>query len=274
MQQQLPQPGNCTLMRRYLVYTCRPPTWCGGLGDRIKGVLAVFSACAGNNRQFLIDAPGTFDSFQPARINWALPLPEACLQQSAVQLDLIDANTRGKQTLNEAAKGNIPCIKVNINELYEPAANWKAALTQLFRPADAAVSPPYTALHVRTGGNGDFRGIDPPRLSVASVAWFVRRARPGAPVVIVSDSLAVKARASHLCRLRNLQCTYSQSRSVHIDRQKHTESDMLNTWRDFFTLVHSTCLLRSQSGFSEMATVWPGSRVLPNCSAVFPHYAT
>lgn len=58
---------------RYLVYTCTETKQCGGLGDRVRGIVATFALAVALNRTFLLhsDIPiGLERVFAPNRLDW------------------------------------------------------------------------------------------------------------------------------------------------------------------------------------------------------------
>jgi hypothetical protein len=59
---------------KYLLYSC--DAWCGGIGDRINGILTLFYVAMTTNRVLLIDHPNPFpltETLVSNRVNWNVP---------------------------------------------------------------------------------------------------------------------------------------------------------------------------------------------------------
>lgn len=246
-------------MLRIIVYTCFHS--CGGLGDRLNGITAALAVSLATRREFRIHAPATTAALTPADIRWDLPIPPSCHP-----VHVIDQGKSGYSKFLKLASSDIACIRVRINQYYGDKQS--QLLKQLFRPLPrSSAAPPYAAIHIRTGGNGDFKGFDPARYNISDIPRFL------APLIewtgtvyIASDSSLVKSASLIACRKRNLTCVHSVHRARHIDREKVTVADIQNTWDEFFMLAQAHCLVYSQSGFSELALLWPGNAINASCS--------
>ena len=213
------------------------------------------------NRRFFIHAPTTFDSSVVPAGRWNATLPSVCRKAIVSPIYEIDKPPR----FHKVAAGTTPCVAVRVNHDYHAETERKQALAELFLPID----PPkhrYAAVHLRTGGHEDYAGIDPPRDSVAkglamlsnvSILWNA--------VHIVSDSLEAKARLAHECRKTHAICKYRAGVSRHIDKQTTSNEDLAAVWDDFRDIAGATCVEHSRSGFSKLATIWPGSPHTGTC---------
>lgn len=239
---------------RALVFVC--VHWCGGLGDRLTGIINSYIVSKESHRQFYIFAPTTFDNLvEPAQgTNWNASLPPACDTRHAI--NAIDS--KNYSTLHAAAHGKAPCVTVRINvDNQHSVQERKQALSELFAP----IQPPehnYSVLHLRTGGNCAYRGIDPARDTIdKGITMLKRLTQLKLPIYIVSDCLQAKELLASQCRVRQVECVYRKGSSRHIDRQKTSPSDLANIWSDFRVIARAAAVERSRSGFSAVAAIWP-----------------
>ena len=244
---------------RALVYVCLHT--CGGLGDRLNGIINSYIVSKQTNRRFFIHAPTTFDStVVPAGlVSWNATVPASC--HNAIQSPINDIDQKHNQKLHKAASGVTACIAVRINQDYHTMAERKRALSALFAPFESPTTP-YAAVHLRTGGNGDFKGIDPARNTIYDGLQMISRLNPTWNTVhIISDSVAAKDRLAVECRKTHQSCVYQRRKSRHIDRQPTSTSQLSEVWSDFRDIAGAACLVHSRSGFSEVAKLWPKGTV-------------
>lgn len=72
--------STCEKMAEVLIFHCQDGQGCGGMGDRLKGIIFTFTLAIATNRLFFIDIPAGDHSFfpfevgfHPASIDWRLP---------------------------------------------------------------------------------------------------------------------------------------------------------------------------------------------------------
>lgn len=243
---------------RALVYMCISS--CGGLGDRLKGIVHSYLASKETNRTFFIHAPSTFDNRirSAGLVFWNATIPSLC--RIAMQHPINDIDRRKNGRLDREAAGPASCIAVRVNQDWHTYAEQKKALSELFAPFERP-SQAYAAIHLRTGGNGDFSGIDPDRDTIKDgLAMLSKLDSTWDTVHIISDSLAAKVRLATECRKTHANCVYQTSKSRHIDRQTTSADQLLQVWDDFRDIAGASVVVRSISGFSKMASFWPKYR--------------
>ncbi|GKY97170.1 hypothetical protein MPSEU_000675400 [Mayamaea pseudoterrestris] len=182
----------------YIRYVCPRSGNCGGVGDRISGILQAFYMGVCTNRRILIEwySPAPLqDYLTPNCIDWIATQEEA--SREATLVDLIDqANSKYMVNPSLLPDGNIDllinvwleesfmretytCLRhVDISSsLYRTAFwtlfQWSPAVeraTQLFRQSSLS-NKNYLALHVRTGRGASFH--DPFTESSEEKAWQV-----------------------------------------------------------------------------------------------------
>lgn len=236
---------------RALVYVC--VHWCGGLGDRLSGIISSYIVSKETNRQFYIHAPTTFDSsIAPAEgMHWNASLPHECQERKPISV--ID---RDHEKFLVAAHGEAPCVMVKINQDRHTDQERKQALAELFAPLHRPAK--YAALHLRTGGNCAYPNLDPGRDTVEHGMEMLKRlVSEKLKIYIVSDCLEAKIRLAEQCRTWKADCVYRRGASRHIDRQKTSGSDLADVWGDFRVLAGAAALEHSPSGFSAIAALWP-----------------
>jgi hypothetical protein len=206
------------------------------------------------NRQFYIHAPTTFDSeIAPARgMHWNASLPPECNISGA-----IDAVDKPHTKFYAAAHGKAPCVAVRINQDEHDDQKKKEALSELFAPLRRPKRN-YAALHLRTGGNCAYAGIDPGRDTMDDgIDMLGRLIKLKLEIHIVSDCLLYKTRLASQCTRWQATCFYRAGTSRHIDRQKTTRAELSTVWDDFRVLARASKLEHSRSGFSAVAAMWP-----------------
>ena len=196
---------------RFLVFRV-PKSWAGGLGDRLRGLVAVFWAAYESDRILLIDwaSPRPLsETLRPVLYEWGHSEP--C--EYDIHLSTAPA-PRWNHALNESRgrPERVVCCYTNL-PFFATVSGFRGvrkhalraiALQALFRSSDevrdaadamlrsAGVAPwrqPYTAIHFRHGGNelGDqvIAGLEDARLFHRCAAAL----RPGLPILLLSDSV-------------------------------------------------------------------------------------
>lgn len=242
---------------RAIVYVC--VHWCGGLGDRLNGLMGTYDTSRKTSRDFYVHAPTTF-GYDFIGAKWTKSIPSECASAIAHPHSFIDKHPKNVLHL---AQGSIPCVAVRTNVNYLSWLERKAVLKMLF--ASIAIKKNYSAVHLRTGGNGDYKGLDSPRDTVENGLALRNSLPTDRPINIVSDSVSAKKELARGCDV----CTFDKRPGRHVDRQRVSKKDVEFVWKEFFILAGATCIAHSRSGFSEIAVIWPGSPFSASCSS---HY--
>jgi len=109
----------------FLIFVC--DGGCGGIGDRISGMLSSFFLAVFWHRVFLIEHSSPFpleDTLVPKDIKWNVPEQVKSLQ--AKELNLIDATNRKKavRSLNELHATKVPVIRLKVNRYWLGMLLW------------------------------------------------------------------------------------------------------------------------------------------------------
>ena len=235
---------------------------CGGLGDRLKGLMGTYDTSRKTNRDFYVYAPTTF-TYDLIGARWNKSIPSFCENSIANPYYFIDKDPKH---VVELAQSSIPCVAVRTNRDYLSWRERKAVLKNLFAPI--SIKRNYSAVHLRTGGHGDYKGIDPPRDTVKMGMALVNSLPMDKLIYIVSDSMSAKKALATGCDL----CTFIKKSGRHVDRQRVSREDVKFVWKEFLILAGATCIAHSCSGFSELATIWPGSPFTASCSSRYVGY--
>jgi len=255
---------------RSLMFVC--VKGCGGIGDRLKGIIGAYDISKRTNRDFYVYAPNTFPEDYGGS-NWNKNIPYECKVSLRFALRMnID---KPAHKVLKIAKRSSRCIAVRTNtHMLSSREEQRKLLKELFRPMPQS-SETYAAIHLRTGGYGDYKGLDPPRDAIDRGYVLIKALPQNMPIHIVSDSVEAKTELQKAC----LSCLSDKDAAKHVDRQTVTKRDIAFVWKDFFLLAGATCIAHSRSGFSEVATMWPGSQFNASCSSHFAangslvHYA-
>ena len=117
-----------------LVYTCGPDEFCGGIGDRISGILSTFYVAVVTKRLFMIDHPSPFPLRQtliPALIVWdaTFLIKE---RMSTTTINLVDT-ARPLESFAEifSAHGTgVGVIRLKINRYYVGMTLWASRVSK------------------------------------------------------------------------------------------------------------------------------------------------
>ena len=246
---------------KFLIFVCMQN--CGGLGDRLKGVTEAFHVASQTNRSFAVH-PKVFEGMLKIKEVYQT-LPQCGNSEThEIMIDRADHHRLVQRSLSPQK-----CLYMSVNLLTkEPADKLDVILATIFHPARyRPFEHDYTAVHIRTGGNGDFKGIDPPRYKTDDVARFFSRVDPSKRVFLATDSKDVKQQA----RAKMATILTQNNLAVHIDRSPVSkDSDLSAVAKDFEALVNANCLVFGRSGFSEMALHFPGHSQNLSCSCKIP----
>ena len=274
------KPRNMSVIKkpRYLVYKCSDQFThyshfgkCGGLGDRIQGIISGAAAAKNTNRQFIIDSPLTTANLNPSNINWKQPLPPECFAGAVTLQELNLMDKWEPTTLFAAANSSIRCLSVRINQNFYGRTIAKALLAELFQPPTLRfpgliLNASYMSIHIRMGGNGDFGFLEtyePPRYTWLDIKRFIAPAlKWKGSVFLASDSLVVKGYVKAFLP----SVLFNSNKAIHIDKEFVSEKKMTETWQTLFTLSQAKCMIYGWSGFAFIAQDWPGSKFESNCS--------
>ena len=246
---------------KFLIFACMQ--MCGGLGDRLQGATEAYYIALQTNRSFVV-LPTVFRGVVREKEKYTIQ-PQCGRSEAHLRIiDRVDSSRLLKMAMSPHK-----CLYVSVNMMSGAAgANIREILASIFYPARyRPYEGRYTAVHIRTGGNGDFKGIDPPRYAADDVNRFLGRVEGSSRLFLATDSKEVKERArgfiSTVVTLDEL--------AVHIDRSAVIkDSDLGTVAKDFGALVNADCLVFGRSGFSEMALNFPGSRHNLSCSCKIP----
>lgn len=284
---------------RSLVYHCSQ--YCGGIGDRLRGIVTLFYFAVASRRQFFIDMPKPIPFervFQPAQVDWRWTGRLRC-QQHLVAMDdtstlpfgqlggpsdpfgdasVVCVTTNARQILRVVASAPSVFGFDNASEgqyfgeafrhLFQLSGEAAAQLREMERALGlhshrnctfcGAVWPdqPWLAVHYRVGVTGAWDdplrdGLEFSR-HVSQCALAVRRHRlvsePNAAIYVASDSHIAKERITRLVDGRMLPIAIA-----HTDRSSHTADGQFAAWVEFALLTRATCIVASESGFSQWA---------------------
>lgn len=195
---------------RFLVYHCSKRTAeCGGVGDRLRGILSLFYIAIASNRVFLIDYTHPFPlnaTLEENLVQWSSPMPRGPFirmnSYGQKRLSLIEPSKMSRRHRVYVATSNsfYPNVLWRNKAMqrylrpYETSANappqlFKWAFHALFRKNRAVqrrigelrlqiglerVHQPYVGIHVRLGTGDAATWTDPRRHSMLDLHRFLR----------------------------------------------------------------------------------------------------
>jgi len=114
-----------TNSKKYLVYFCDSPRGCGGLADRIKGIMSVYALALLTDRQLIINMtfPCRLDKYLiPNEVDWNQQVPTGLKSITAGPIDQIKTAADINQLWNHA---DVVKIQTNLHVLYSLSLNKK-----------------------------------------------------------------------------------------------------------------------------------------------------
>lgn len=277
------------LQARRLILQChKPDSYLGGLGDRMRGVLAAMRISAANNLILTLNFTENFNltgKLEPATngINW-LPteIPgrdhvvvrddmkllektfastdmdiELCIMRDPTTIAILNL-TRG---LEPASETDYPCMW---SKLFQPTAELtsarNAALSGAFNTTSTDFS--YVAVHLRIG---DMIGEETEKRTRACSLLAQLAAQqcslelsntqipdaPALPILFITDNSVLRWGIANHLFYRMVGPTYL---AYHI---AHTSGlDYMGEYVDLMLLAGAKCLVASHSGFSNIALWW------------------
>ena len=111
---------------KFLVYTCKD-SGCGGLGDRISGIISAFFLSVALNRVFLIEYTYPFrleETLIPNYISWHRNIDLANFRSE--EISLVDSQDKelALERLEELEKAAVPVIRLRINRFWLGILLW------------------------------------------------------------------------------------------------------------------------------------------------------
>ena len=150
---------------KMLVYVCKADVVCGGVGDRISGMLSVLYAAIAMERLFIIDSTHPLPlsaTLSEARVRWDLAhlIPPSPSNTSFVAINSIDRRDELLDELFAAHEAGIQVIYVRVNRYHVAMNLWSNAhwtskssysgllqvMQQRVCPSSGRSSPPTPAL--------------------------------------------------------------------------------------------------------------------------------
>lgn len=305
---------------KFLQYTCT--VWCGGVGDRMNGIMTLFYIAMVTERVLVINHPRPFpltDVLVPNRIQWDVQVPPPGLRISAIDSRHLPKSKALKEP--SSFNSDVQGIQVRINQWYGEMFTWnsgcmkqywnKTGRTDQVRPADhvnmfrwgfwtlfrfhdnvvdradqlklaalrdhnstenttsRTVSPatnrsfhPYIAVHVR----GERHVGEQNHRQFLQCAQNVQRAILEQQQHLSTKRLIYVTDDSYSSDRRNVKKTIQSwdPENVRINnivvyhndnaRKTHGSADKnVDMFAEVVILIDSECLVRSRSGFSELA---------------------
>ena len=128
---------NCsnTMRTKLIVYTCHAGQLCGGLGDRLSGIISAFFLAVATDRLFLIDYsdPVSLDeTLVPNTFQWNVGvINTSCVRnlelKASITLNGIDASS-SKTLLDEIFEAHatgVPVIRIHLNRYHSSLVLWE-----------------------------------------------------------------------------------------------------------------------------------------------------
>ena len=288
-----------TRKEKYIIYICDGPRWCGGWGDRQRGIASSFLLANLTNRKFILNmkSPCDLNNFlEPNEYNWTMANFEVNGKTSRIidrtkatdyqkligtkdfnlnfPEDIIFVRTNSdflhvvtkiyKDKIPEWARGKrYKAFKNAWRILFKPSKNLKKQLNKLLTGVVASSNDSLVCAHIRLGKNPDLPNDSPNRNNVSSVPelWrFLQRyADRASKVFIATDSTSVR----DLARAQFGEKSFDTGGKIlHIDRQRRRKDScrgLETALLDQMILTKCHVLVVSQSSFSIRAAFIRGT---------------
>lgn len=255
---------------KYLQWTCRGK--CGGLGDRMFGILQTFSMAVCTNRIFLIDWHDLEEYLVPNKIPWylppnALPGPDATVdamddrsnsllsnpfllnvtQNIAIQTNLWMNNVPSSCSIPNDGK---VFLKTAFESLFDVSTNVQAMAARLMESAH--LIEPYIGIHIRSG-NRERHTFHPANTwqQFVDCGNRLKTTCHGGSLNFSNAYLATDDNAIKETLLRNnshVLTTVSDINLFHFDERESVEA-----WAEWLLLKNARCLVQSHSKYSALA---------------------
>lgn len=258
-------------------------TWCGGLGDRIVGLVSAVILARALNRNLLIkwDYPDIRNVFDLGSFNYYSSRPSL---SNAVHLDTIDNRFKYEKQLSQNNiiqewKGRQVVLKCNqdiafflyqnphINHLGSYSTDlsqiYRTIFSNYLRPKQSStlssISRPYIGVQLRTGdaymGVGDHRPVHDLQKVLQQIVNKIQTQTSSKTIYFTTDHPNAKDSLSSMLGLSYTVHSTPSSR-IHLERSK-TNSDQLRALiMDLLTLSQSDVLIISTySNFGRLAAL-------------------
>ena len=281
--------------KRLLVYSCRKPP-CGGVGDRLNGILSLFYIAIATERVLFIDwtYPDDLHKYlSPNKIHWNISTLMRDKIRSSMLYDFHNRGEAGMSAIHNIANSDTEIIVTSYNHFYpsdvyrmlcpqssQPANAYgipvelkAAALHSLFsrsaslqhhietRKSKLKLNTSYVGLHFRAGGLQQLFVDSEVRHGANTIEMFANCAKFCLWTQNFSQVFVASDSVNAKKKLAEIIPGVSTSNDPahHLDKtplHAQGEENQLFMWTDFFLLVDSTCLIRSRSWFSDLAYDW------------------
>ncbi|KAK6187548.1 hypothetical protein SNE40_005546 [Patella caerulea] len=276
--------------KKYLIFLCDNSRWCGGWGDRQRGIVTVYLMSLAYNRTFGIEmtSPCDFTRFmQPNQTNWIIP-PQELVNRTT---KIIDAMGAGPPRLEYNGTNNEDVIKIKINsdgsmhmrKMYPKqmpkyvhgvsrAILFRRVWKHLMKPTQHIIehlkqmsgnvdlnnrTHQLVCAHLRIGKSKNLPN-DPPRVNISSIGklWtFLHSFKNSSKIFIATDNEEVRVSAKKTFGPRYFD---TGGKIVHIDRQRWSKEACLGfetAILDQIILTSCDVLVASPSNFSVRAAM-------------------
>ncbi|XP_050394310.1 uncharacterized protein LOC126812107 isoform X2 [Patella vulgata] len=276
--------------KKYLIYLCNDRRWCGGWGDRQRGIVTVYLMSLAYNRTFGIEmtSPCDFKRFmQPNQTNWIIP-PQDLVNRTTKTIDSMGA---GPPRLDYNGTNTEDVIKIKINsdasmhirKLFPKqmpkyvhgvsrAIVFRRVWKHLMKPSQHIIehlkemsgnvdlnnrTHQLVCAHLRIGKSKNLPN-DPPRVNISSIdkLWtFLHTFENSSKIFIATDNEEVRVSARKTFGPRYFD---TGGKIIHIDRQRWSKGACLGfetAILDQIILTSCDVLVVSPSNFSVRAAM-------------------
>ncbi|XP_055954788.1 uncharacterized protein LOC126812107 isoform X1 [Patella vulgata] len=276
--------------KKYLIYLCDNSRWCGGWGDRQRGIVTVYLMSLAYNRTFGIEMTSPCDVrrfIEPNQTNWIIP-PQELVNRTTKTIDAMGA---GPPRLDHNGTNNEDVIKIKINadavmhlkKMYpnqmpkyvhgvSRAIVFRRVWKHLMKPSQHIIehlkqmsgnedlnnrTHQLVCAHLRIGKSKNLPN-DPPRINISSIdkLWtFLHTFENSSKIFIATDNEEVRVSARKTFGPRYFD---TGGKIIHIDRQRWNKEACLGfetTILDQIILSSCDVLVISPSNFSVRAAM-------------------
>lgn len=260
-----------------IVFTCNGWMWHGGLADRLKGIISIYTWCRDHDRMFKINFCDPFrlqDYLVPNEVDW-LPTDVVYNKNCSIpKVCMMEARTCAKNVLPQIDQKMLSWLEQNLTvenrqihiytNLQRSDVQFSKRFHELFRPCDrlrqairyhqAEIDGRYISISFRfTTLLGDFEDCAGQPLPeeerpvliekcVAAIAEIRAKAPAHRRVLVTADS------PTFLKRVESLPDVYVVEGQVgHIDYQ-HSDAVNLKTFLDFFLISKAEKVYLARTG--------------------------
>ena len=254
-----------------LVYVCEKN--CGGIGDRMSGIISAFYLAVALDRAFFIDYKSPFpltETLVPKTMRWDYRVKRKCTTTNGFRSKENEIFMVDSESPDQVLR-RIEQLHERVTQLFDFAPEVKHRASQMTEELAFGTDAEFIAVHIRIGGRPKkstrvVGWIDPKRHEIEDAATFFdcadsKRRNAGSiskssPIVLFSDSEELKKAPIVAARgVRVVESTHIShtDRSWSFSKQSMRRGNV-DTFAELYLMSRASCIVGSNSTYSGLAS--------------------